>query len=242
MSDAEDILGFTYDEFMAHLRDFQEKFETNIILLSIALDENDIQKFWKQARDATFRSGFGDLELLYDYHGREHTLPREDQSGYARLGRKVAGVMYDCMSIWESIGVSVAEECEDDYENLEPGRQSMDIPEEARYTSVVETGPYVKRKEKPSPKKPDRTDVLSWALIDVQPGEYICLSYPDMKSARLDQSLLKGATKRAGWWAGIPKNTVPWESWTDERNKLYYEVYLFIARLEEPKPSRRTRS
>lgn len=209
------------EEFEVDLKEFEADFRQVFFSLIPLMDDGDFRSVWEAAK-ADVLPSYPSLEWLYNQHGIYHREPYLQQPRAAQLGRKVAGVMS-----------SVQKEAE------AKQREETNTMSGARYTSVTKRGnveELMPEKGKARAIGPDQSDYLVEVLRQVNKGEYITLEYEDPADLRRDQSLIRTATTRLGWFDGMADGFIPFRTWATNHNDAWY---LTVAWLSKPRRSKR---
>lgn len=174
--------------------------------------------------------GYTHLLECYRSHGLYHDMPYEKQPTSARLGRKVAGTMWN-------IAKGVLADMDD----------RMNDTNERKEKEQTTSGRFISASPLYHPQSVDDgngegtvflSDILAEAIQKVTPGVAIDLEYETEDMARKDQVLIPTATKKQGWYHGIKCGMRPFKSRIRENDSGTYT--LTIIHLDTPVPERGT--
>lgn len=245
---------YTYDEVTKMFDDFTQEFRKSCNEAIFALGVFDETEIRIRGKNLVLPQ-FPTLEACHDSHTQNYHLEFNDRPKAARLGAKVAALMF-----------VIPEETLGDYS------QTADEVKETRKTHLLKSKlsgeqkafkSYVEKQqpehEKPpgpspflandpyasartcigktselSPPKKFKRSKGKWLgdhLKDVEGGHFIDFTYETYKNARRNQSLIGGAAKAAGWQWGIDENC---RTWASKVNEVDGKFVLRIFHLTEP--------
>lgn len=209
------------DEFEVMLGEYEVDFRKamkEVIGETDSLDDARIL-----SRECTLPN-YPELEHAYRMHGVWHQAEWDTQPTYAKLGRKVAGMMFS------------VQEC---FEKIEPPELSEDAVQGARW--ITKSDYY--KVDRPKVKHrmgPTKTKILADSLEGLEPGYAVDLNYDSEDEARQDQALLGDATKSLGWTNGFHVNVRAYKSRllspAENGTKFYI---LTVEHLQHPVPEKR---
>jgi hypothetical protein len=184
-----------------------------------------------EARDVILPN-YPELEHCYKVHGDWHEYPIEEQPTAARLGRKVAGLMY-------GVSQDYAPEVVDVPETEEPPELSDDAIEHARWV-VRSTFERVPEEEAKVSSRPTKTKIIADSLRGLKRGYRVHLDYQNEEEAKRDQVLIAGAANVLGWNKNNPPNSRAYQSHLTNYEQVGKKWFrLTIDRFEHPRPARR---
>jgi len=182
---------------------------------------------WRDIRDSLLID-YPKLRDCYSAHGLEHTLPIEQQSEKARLGRQFAGAMSSVRR--------------DMYDVKPIKKPTHTIFDTNYFNSLPSNGqkwvsktPITKIQEKP--KQHISQHPMMTELAEVKPGEEISFIYMTRDEARDDQSKVAYFVKALGWYKSIQDGRRPYSTSISTHQTKQIDAWkLTIKRLDTSQP------
>lgn len=221
-----------FEEMLCEFQcEFQLEFDSRVSQVN---GTQDMEDMWRAVRELVLPD-YPILEYTYKQHGLFHHLPYEEQPEHAKLGRKVAGVMFSTMNEYQdkAIEEKAAKETQEKLPLIPAGARYKRVSKKLRREDLKRT--QFNKREKPVKKEPTKTEIFAEGFHDLGPGDARKLFYDEYKTLKNEQALLGKAAELLGWTEGIDDKYIIYESWTEKEEDGFW---LVITRLEEPRLAR----